>query len=432
MEIILNRRFLYKMRPERMILIAVLFWLVCLVFSPITPVSGLTIEAFLYLSLCLLFFGIGTMSVKHKKKVNTIIEVDTSRLNRIYYVTLALGSIGVALKIYDVLFIRDASLLFSDEASLEIAEGGTLFSIISGMLIFFSYIPITIDSLCPLLHKLLVKIISFLIFLGTGISAVVSGSRFAIVLPLFYFLFLMMYNEKFSFRLTKKNISIFVIILTILGYIVGGLYLARIELMGMDTTEYIFNMGGYTRKVPLDKSFSKYISERKDVLGGIPFTYLFAYTNIVQYETHGVFEFPDVMENINEKGDFFWGQATFCVYTKLVYKLLNSDYNLFEDIANHNSAPGLWSTFFFDWYLDFGWFGIILMFLIGNISKQIWSSVYDKCNILTLPLLLFMSMVWLMVLNLNQISSQGAYAIFSFVMLIIFGRNKNFLRDKMA
>lgn len=402
-----------------MVLIAILFWIACLLFSPITPIGGISISAFVYLFLCLLFFWIGTIRIKKKKKVNTNIVINAALLERIYKYTFILGGIGSAFKYYDMVFLRDATFLLSDDASLEIGEGGSVFSVISGMLIFFTYIPITIDAICPRLHKFPIKFLSYFIFFATGLSAATSGSRFAIILPIVYFLLLMMYTRKFSLKFSKRNISIVVAIILIIGYIIGGLYLARIELMGADSSDYIFNAGGYTRKVPISRSFSQFVVSQKETLGGLPFVYLFAYSNIVQYETHGVFEFPGVMENIDRKGDFFYGQATFWVYAKLIYKVVGSNYNLAEDVAAHDSAPGLWSTFFFQWYLDFGWIGVILMFFVGYIAKQIWSLVYDKGNILALPLLFFMSMVWLMILNLNQISSQGAYAIFSFVLLII-------------
>jgi hypothetical protein len=292
-----------------------------------------------------------------------------------------------------------------------------MFSIIAGMLIFFTYIPVTIDVVCPKLNKKYVKIMAMVVFFMTAIVAIITGSRFAIILPVVYFIILMLYARKISFKIRIKNILILLAIVSIVGYVVGGLFLSRMALLGQDGAERVSDKMGYTRKVPFGKSYTTLMKKYED---SFLYTYLFSYSNIVQYEAHAVYEFPEFMNYIDERGDFFYGQATFWVYAKLVYKVIGSDYDLLQDLMSHNSTPGLWGTFFFQWYLDWGWFGVFMMFFMGIISKQIWRSVYENCQILTLPLLIFTSMIWLMVLNLNQISTQGAYAIFSFVTLIMF------------
>lgn len=80
-------------------------------------------------------------------------------------------------------------------------------------------------------------------------------------------------------------------------------------------------------------------------------------------------------------------------------------------------VPGIWSTFFFLWYLDFGWMGIVFMFIFGYFAKKVWANVYYLHNILYLPLLCFLSIVLLLILQLNYIAGSGTYALFSFVTL---------------
>lgn len=45
--------------------------------------------------------------------------------------------------------------------------------------------------------------------------------------------------------------------------------------------------------------------------------------------------------------------------------------------------------FLFLWYLDFGWMGIVFMFIFGYFAKKVWANVYYLHNILYLPLLCF-------------------------------------------
>ncbi len=419
MQIAINRKFIYKIRPEKMILFAIIFWVFCYIFSPVEPRESPSLISIIYIGLCLLFFSFGCLFVKHKRKLKNItIEVSNDILDKIYLVTYILGAIGVVFNYYDMFFLRDASLLFSDEGELEVSEGGNIFSLISGMLIFFTYVPVTLDILCPRLHKWPLKAISLITYIATALSAAITGSRFAIIIPFVYLIFLLLYTKKLSTSITKRNIAIFVFILLLVGYVVGGLFLKRIELQGRDSVDVTLDSDGYANKVPISKEYAKYMTENQD---DFTYTFLFAYSNVVQYELHAIYEFPAVMEAIDKKGDYFYGQATFAVFVKFFYKLIKSDYNLIADLTNHNPKPGIWTTFFFQWYLDFWWFGVLLMFPMGFICKLLWRKLYMG-GVLLLPLVLFVSIIWLLVLNLNQIAGSGSYALFSFSILPIIFR----------
>ena len=79
-------------------------------------------------------------------------------------------------------------------------------------------------------------------------------------------------------------------------------------------------------------------------------------------------------------------------------------------------VPAFGQLFFFNWYLDFGWLGIFFMFGFGVYCKYIWSKVYIKGNIFYLPLVIFLYIILLFILNLNMIAGAGTYALFAFII----------------
>lgn len=70
---------------------------------------------------------------------------------------------------------------------------------------------------------------------------------------------------------------------------------------------------------------------------------------------------------------------------------------------------------FYGILISVGW-GLFLC-LFSDISLKVWANVYYLHNILYLPLLCFLSIVLLLILQLNYIAGSGTYALFSFVTL---------------
>ena len=418
MEITFNTKFLYKLRPERMVLIAILMLLVMLILAPIQINNTLDFSSVVYIVSSLLAFLLGTKMIRTRaKRQQLTIQVNIPKLTKIYNLTFWLGFIGVVFRYYDLFFFRGLSLASTTLENMEMAteESGNIFSIVASLLIFNVYIPLTIDLVCDKLNTRKRKILTLLVFFSLMINALLSGSRFAIITPLVYWFILLLYAGKIKIRWSVKNVAIGLFILLGVGYLIGALFIRRLNEQDVTAVMAVSSVtGGYSDKVPATASFQRLLSESEDEWY---YVYLFTYSNITQYGTHAIFEFPVVKKFIDQKNDHYYGTATFSVITKFILKIFNSPYNILEQIYKHNARPGIWSTFFFLWYLDFGWMGIVFMFIFGYFAKKVWANVYYLHNILYLPLLCFLSIVLLLILQLNYIAGSGTYALFSFVTL---------------
>lgn len=419
-KVTLDIGFIYNLRPERIVLIALLILLGLLILAPIKINNTLDTSSVLYIIFSLFFFLLGTKLVRNKRIKSQIeIKVDRSKINRIYKSTFYLGLVGVLFRYYDLFAYRGVSMASStiDNMDLMADAGGNIFSIIASLLIFNAYIPPMIDIICKKLHSLKWKVLSSVTFFALMINGLISGSRFAIIIPVGYYLLLLLCAGKLRLNLSFRNVVSWLVIFISMIYVVGALFLRRVSDQNITAFMTIASAtGGYSDKVPATESFQRFLMNSEDKWY---YVYLFAYSNITQYGTHAIFEFPIVKKYIDQQGDYFYGKATFAVITKFIHKIIGSSYNIQEDINDHNARIGIWSTFFFLWYLDFGWLGIFCMFFLGYFAKKVWSHVYYQHNILYLPLLCIFSIILLLIFQLNYISGSGTYALTTFTLLTV-------------
>jgi len=399
-----------------------------LIIAPVKIVNTLNFSSIAYIVLCILAFCLGTFMIRTKKIYPKItkIKVDRKNLVRIYNITFCLGLIGIIFRYIDLFLYRGMSLDNSSLDNLDLAADGSgnMLSVIASMLVSCVYIPFTLDMICNNLHQIKEKVWSFVLIVLSTVSSLLTSSRFTIITPLIYCIILLYYSEKVKFKITFKNAAFALIMTILVVIIISSLFIRRLNDTHIQPSSVV-TISGYSDKVPATPGYQQLLSQNEDRW---IFPYLFAYANITQYSTHAIFEFPVVKKYVDEKGDYFYGSATFFVITKFITKIFNLRYDIMNNIKEHNARPGIWSTFFFLWYLDYGWFGIFMMFLFGYATKKIWVGLYNNLKILYLPIIIYVTVILLLILQLNMLAGQGTFALCTFsVIAFLF---KNNLKEK--
>jgi hypothetical protein len=394
-----------------------------LIIAPVKIVNTLNLSSIAYIVLCLLAFCLGTAMIRSKKIYPevTIIKVNKKNLVRIYHITFCLGLTGVIFRYMDLFLYRGMSLDNSvlDNFDLAAEGSGNMLSVIASMLVSCVYIPFTLDMICNKLHRKNGKILSFVLIVLSTISSLLLTSRFAIVTPLVYCIIVLFYSGKIKFKISIKAILFLLLCVIVFVNIISSLMIRRMNDMHNQPSSVVFI--GATDKVPVTSEFQQLLYQNE---GKWAYPYLFAYANITQYSTHAIFEFPIVKEYVEEKGDYFYGSATFLVITKFVAKIFNPEYDILKDIAEHNARPGIWSTFFFLWYLDFRWFGIFMMLLLGYVTKKVWAGLYYNLHILYLPIIVYVAIILFLTLQLNLIAGVGTFALVTFSVIAFLFKDK--------
>ena len=149
MELKINSKFLYYLRPESAIGYALAFFFLLLCIAPIKVINTLDRASVMYMLSGILFFLLGTQLIRprKRKKTDLVISIKACYIHRIYRVTFILGSLGVLLRCIDLLVFRGISLANTVMDNFDAAEegGGNFFSIFSAFFIFFenTHIPLS-------------------------------------------------------------------------------------------------------------------------------------------------------------------------------------------------------------------------------------------------------------------------------------------------
>ncbi len=437
MEIKLNKQFISFLRPELIIVYSFLFWILMFVIAPVDIKASIDSISLIYMIVSYLALFLGTQIISipkndvknHNKYLKCFISINN--LKKIYWISFCLGITGFIFYYIDLFFYKNVSFQNNilQNIYLRRSSDGSIFSTLANLSMYYSYIPITIDILCKNFHLFKIKIFSFLLFILLPVSNLFFGSRFGIIVP-FIYLIIVFFSSYSNYKLNLYKLLIGGIIITFsFFYVVGFFFINRIENMNKEPIDALNGKASaFSEKVPVTKKFQNLIIKSK---GTLWYPFLVGYVNSSQYTIHAVFEFSQVKNNVdNNNIQYMYGKATFPVFYKIYYKLFRISEN-YKDINTEvnkaNARLGVWSTFFFYWYLDFGWFGIILFIFLGVIFKKFWFELYIHNNLLYLPLICLISIVVFLMLQLNYISNINQYVFISFISLPLFFNDKFFI-----
>lgn len=409
-----------RVHPCKLVIYGVSFWGIMWIIAPVKAAETLTVDSVMYIVSCIVMWYLGCMFPFEKKRFLKKIYYK-SQLQRIYLFMLLLSFLAVSLRFYDLFYVRDNSIgldSFGDNIdALENKNGSSMLAIVVALLYYVPFIPVSINLLFPKLNGLISKVLALLLFCCLGVGALITGSRNAFLDPLLLYSFLFLFTRKHI--VVKVKYIVCGLILTGAFLMISSvLFVQRLSVQNktvFDAAESV--TGGASDKVPPKDYYKDFMSANVNnpiVLGGS-----FAYLQTTQYAIHGFWEFP-ICKKYIDKNDFkTYGASTFWVFDKFLYKFgigINP-----EDVMKYNARPGIWSTFFYNWYLDFGWGGLFVIFLLGILMKYIWCKVCYGNNVFYLPLLMFFVLLTMYMMQLNRFVGTGSYALVCFSIFALWG-----------
>lgn len=410
---------LLRIRPDRALLYGISFYVFMFVIAPVDIINKNTVSSVTYLIMGFLTLYLGARIGKRSKAEN--FNPTIRQLKYIYSVTMIFSVIAIFLRYYDLFFVRGFSAglaaFASNMADME-DHSTTAISFFAAIIAAVPYLPVTLDMIYPKLNSRLVKIIAIVLFLMTGIGSMTTGSRFALINPLLYIVFIYL-GTRAGKVITKKNV-----IIALLGsigflYFTSTLFIERLNVQNKSVFDASQSeTGGYSDKVPAKSDVMYFMIEHQDnpmILGPT-----FGFLQSTQYTIHSVFEFPECKRYIDSHNRRTYGASTFGVFNKaLNIAGLGVDQQYIE---SSNARPGIWSTFFYNWYLDFGWWGIPLVFLLGILFRYWWNKGASG-NIFYIPISATCASIMLLSPQLNTICGTGAYALVDFFIFALWGTN---------
>ena len=322
------------------------------------------------------------------------------------------ATIGLTIRYIDFFFIRDikwsnpfyVNRLLKDSNVIK----SNLFLTLSSTLRVLYFIPLLILIVQKSKNKIFWFTALFLIFY-CFVEVFLFGTRkpfFYLALVSFIALF---YHSRRRFILSKRNILLTISSVVLLGFFSYFILNKRIS---------EDNTANHSLAKVTDARYNDFVKIKEYKLNQIKETpqELYTKTQIMfihtgQYIVHGFFELDYIVNNDFPKAK---GLYSFNPIFKLFNRL--SLYNFSLNTDKYHPRDYVYTSFFGSFFIDFGWFAIIFMFLFGAFQR--WIFIIAKSNIIAKIFFIVLLSVNVTMPVFNLLSGAGLY-LFIFIISIM-------------
>jgi hypothetical protein len=333
---------------------------------------------------------------------------------KLYWLGLVGAFFGFTLRFYDRFMIRGAEISFSFIENRHILDntGPSVYGALGSILYGFAYIPLFIVLYAQYSGYELKKfyiILAYVIFTFPIIDNIIVGSRLQVVIAIFiYLMYIIIYGKG---KIKKMFITFLSIIFILLISII--IFSIRSDQLGFNLQYSIMN-----------SVYAQFVKPRVEVMSAVKslpnYLQLLSYgmIHLLQYFVHGIYEFSYLIDH-NDGTVITFGTMMFEPVFKLlkIFGFYSNEYNNMFILRS-----GVYTTFWGPLYIDFGWYSILIMFIMGFLSEHFYLLV-SKYNIYYYtPLYVYMSIIifFMPVVNLLSVGL-GVYIITSYIIIVVIG-----------
>lgn len=385
----------------------VFVWMFIFLLFPADVVFPFSKETFwfIFLSYSCLLFGY-VFAHNFLKKRNS--DKNSSPINeKFIYIIILITLFSFIIRYIDFFFFRKISFyndVFKNRELLAKNKPNLLFIIVSVLKQLY-FIPI-IFLLKNKIKNKKINIISLLLFLLPFLEGFIRGSRNSFFTPVILLFIILIFFKKILFN--RKQILLIISVVFILFTIATSIIMQREESKtdknySSLTTNFFLNDFLKPKSSVFKKIHStKSLTLKKMMVSGF---------QIAQYYVHGVFEFDNLVRHYQKEPiNHQYGKFNFSIVNRFTNKYRITNTNL-EDVQYMNPRGITFVTFFGGLYIDFGWLGLIVMFLYGSFQRFIVNSIHINNNSSYLPFLIFFLFCNFFMLTFNFIRNTGTYTI---------------------
>lgn len=392
----------------------ILAWLFIFGITPAEVTYSLAYETigFVTLSYFFLILGYSIVPKFHANKSSVISK-------KLILYSIVFVFVCFLIRFIDIFYFRGLRFLNSIYSNRMLATHGKQNLIFIGASVFKSL------YFVPLLLLLLSKIKSKKLLLASGLlfvlplfEAVLRGSRSVFLISFLFFILILIVTKSITF--SKKNIFIFGFSLLALFIISTQILMNREGPKNKNPYGYLVEKAIYNdffkpKQYIIDYMNNPTVSSSKKKLS-------LSALQIGQYYTHGLFEFDYLVKHYQEKPfQMQYGKYSFYVFPKLTNHFNITHYNL-DKIHLASPRGYTFISFFGGMYIDFGWFALIIMFVLGAVQKIIYNKV-QQAQYYYAPLLIFLLFINFFMLTFNFFKGTGTYTLISCIIFAALSSN---------
>jgi len=401
------------------LLFGLIIWFITWLILPVNT-TPLSLETFCYICLSFSSLTIGY----HIVKIKNIEKIKWLPHKSFFKVLLLILCIGLLFRYIDLFYFRNLSLFnpyYQNKIlSLNNSQNTPLIVTFLGTLRALYYVPILYLIIIKSKHKgfWAISIVLLLLF---SVEIFLFGTR----KPLFHLLILILITfgltiKNYKQLLNKSNLSLLFCTAIILGFFSYFILNKRVTEIPVENVNLIDVVNSrYNDFVPIKTSrlndFKKSPNSFKTKTG-----LMLMHTG--QYIIHGFYELDYIINNNLPRA---YGKYSFNPIFKVLEKFdLKSNYT---NTLKYHPRDYVYVSFFGSFFIDFGWFSLIIFFIYGMFQKLIVS--FAKQN----P---FIMVLWVLTLCINLImpifnlASGVEFYLQVFLILIAFTQIKYKISNK--
>ena len=287
-------------------------------------------------------------------------------------------------------------------------DNGNIFFVLASVFKSLYFFPFVI--LLKSKHKLDFWVIgSFLLLCFPLCEALLLGTRKAL-----FEIFLIIFISSFLFkkiRVNVKNGSLFLAAIFVLMTISYKILLKREASRKNNKDVYTsITSARYNEVLKPNKNIIAYINDPS--ISPIKRNYALIFLHSGQYINHGLFEFNHIIDN--PKLQMTCGKYNMDPFFKFLNKIgINESYKS----VNPSPREYVYLTSFGSFYLDFGWFSILVFFTLGFIQRYIFTN--SNLSIIHSPLVVYLIIINVFLPIFNYLRGAGIYPFVGFIFLLI-------------
>ncbi len=387
----------------------ILVWLIVFLITPAYVVNKMDTETLAFLFFGYLFLIVGYLSVPivNKSKAK---KINTKLISYIILFVL----LCYVVRFIDLFYYRGLRFSNAIYQNRMLAQNGShnVILLVASVFKTLFFIPLLLLLLKNKRNKWLV-IIAVLLFFLPLVEAVLRGSRSPFLRSFVYLIIVLLVTKSIQF--SKKNILLFLTAIGVLFFISTQILMKREGPKNENPYVYLVQKAIYNDFLSPKKEIIKFMhsdasnTKKKLVLSAL---------QIGQYYTHGVFEFDHVVKYYKQnKYQRQFGKFTFFVLPKFTNKYQISNVDL-EKVTKSSPRGYTFISFFGGMYIDFGWFALLFMFLLGVIQKVIYNKIRQQKYYFA-PLFVFLLFTNFFMLTFNFFRGTGTYTLISCIIFAL-------------
>jgi oligosaccharide repeat unit polymerase len=407
--------------PARIALAGIGVWIFFWLITPVYATSTLEPTAMLYIAFCYagFFLGCGAYTLTSGVEDAAVPTSDwrMPQLSRLFWISLAVGLAGMALRLYDRIVLRGAdyatNALDFRESLTQTAAGPV--SAVAALLFPFCFVPlITLLAARFRPRQIPLYMIAAVAFVLPTIESLAQLSR-SVLLTSVVLGFGAVTCTKFRGSPANRKLLVVSVAAIILFSIVSTtIFTNRLELGERRLSDSVITSVYADNLQPTEAAWWGLMSGSE-----LESRYYSIILPNGMYYISGAYEFSSLWTRPDPQ-PFSYGAYNAIAFVRLLQIVFSPDSEPIDEVALVYK-PGVFQTFFGNAWVDFGYFGPLFLFAFGYLANVLGRGARSgRLNLL--PIYLYITVIIFFMPVANFINGGlGNYVVASFILVAMFG-----------